>query len=149
MKLTTPEDWIAADRDNVWHPYSAIGADLPVYPVQSAQGVRLRLADGRQLIDGMSSWWCAIHGYNHPILNRAVEKQLADMAHVMFGGLTHGPAVRLAQQLVALTPDPLQTVFFADSGSVAVEGMYVPAAHPESYPCACGPPARPSDPRGR
>ncbi|MEN8800714.1 MAG: adenosylmethionine--8-amino-7-oxononanoate transaminase [Thiogranum sp.] len=121
MELSTQQDWLAADLDHVWHPYSAIGADLPVYPVQSARGVRLHLADGRELIDGMSSWWCAIHGYNHPVLNHAVEKQLADMAHVMFGGLTHRPAVELAQRLVALTPDPLQTVFFADSGSVAVE----------------------------
>ena len=112
MELTTHKDWVAADRDKVWHPYSAIGADLPVFPVQSAHGVRLRLADGRELIDGMSSWWCAIHGYNHPILNRAVEEQLADMSHVMFGGLTHRPAVELAQRLVELTPDPLQTVFF-------------------------------------
>jgi adenosylmethionine-8-amino-7-oxononanoate aminotransferase len=113
--------WVAADRDHVWHPYSAIGADLPVYPVQSAHGVRLRLADGRELIDGMASWWCAIHGYNHPHLNRAVEAQLVDMAHVMFGGLTHRPAVELAERLVSLTPDGLQSVFFADSGSVAVE----------------------------
>jgi adenosylmethionine-8-amino-7-oxononanoate aminotransferase len=121
MALSTQFDWIAADRDHVWHPYSAIGADLPVFPIQSAHGVRLRLLDGRELIDGMSSWWCAIHGYNHPRLNRAVEEQLADTAHVMFGGLTHRPAVELAQRLLALTPDPLQTVFFADSGSVAVE----------------------------
>jgi adenosylmethionine-8-amino-7-oxononanoate aminotransferase len=121
MALSTHKNWVATDRDHVWHPYSAIGADLPVFPVQSAQGVRLRLADGRELIDGMSSWWCAIHGYNHPVLNRAVQNQLADMAHVMFGGLTHRPAVELAQRLVALTAHPLQTVFFADSGSVAVE----------------------------
>jgi len=121
MGFTTHKDWVAVDRDHVWHPYSAIGADLAVFPVQSAHGVRLRLADGRELIDGMSSWWSAIHGYNHPQLNSALEKQLADMAHIMFGGLTHRPAVELAQRLVALTPDLLQTVFFSDSGSVAVE----------------------------
>jgi adenosylmethionine-8-amino-7-oxononanoate aminotransferase len=116
-----PEILMDLDRAHVWHPYSAVGADLPVFPVVSASGVRLRLADGRELIDGMSSWWCAIHGYNHPALNRAVEEQLRDMAHVMFGGLTHRPAVELAQCLVSLTPEPLQSVFFADSGSVSVE----------------------------
>ncbi len=115
------QPWIDYDREHVWHPYSAIGANLPVYPVASAQGVRLRLADGRELIDGMSSWWCAIHGYNHPEMNLALEKQLHSMAHVMFGGLTHQPAVELAEQLISLTPEPLQSVFFADSGSVAVE----------------------------
>ncbi len=113
--------WIEYDQQHVWHPYSAIGADLPLFPVVAAQGVRLELADGRELIDGMSSWWCAIHGYNHPELNRALEEQLHAMAHVMFGGLTHPPAVELAAQLIRLTPEPLQTVFFADSGSVAVE----------------------------
>jgi adenosylmethionine-8-amino-7-oxononanoate aminotransferase len=116
-----PDHWIHYDQQHVWHPYSAIGSGLPVYPVASAQGVRLKLADGRELIDGMSSWWCAIHGYNHPELNRALETQLKSMAHVMFGGLTHQPAVELARQLVELTPDPLQAVFFADSGSVSVE----------------------------
>jgi len=109
------------DGKHVWHPYSAIGADLPVYPVVSARGVRLKLADGRELIDGMASWWCVIHGYNHPQLNAAISEQLEDMAHVMFGGLTHPAAVDLAERLVALTPSPLQTVFFSDSGSVAVE----------------------------
>jgi adenosylmethionine-8-amino-7-oxononanoate aminotransferase len=113
--------WIAADRNHVWHPYSAVGADLPVFPIESASGVRLRLSDGRELIDGMASWWCAIHGYNHPVMNRALEEQLHRLAHVMFGGLTHRPAAELATRLVALTPEPLQTVFFADSGSVAVE----------------------------
>ena len=120
-KLSNKTDWTARDREIVWHPYSAIGADLPVFPVESAHGVRLRLADGRELIDGMSSWWCAIHGYNHPEMNRALAHQLESMAHVMFGGLTHRPAVELAEWLVKLTPEPLQTVFFADSGSVSVE----------------------------
>jgi len=89
--------------------------------VVSAQGVRLRLADGRELIDGMASWWCAIHGYRHPALDRALQDQLSQMAHVMFGGLTHEPAVRLAERLIGLTPAGLEAVFFADSGSVSVE----------------------------
>ena len=109
------------DQQHVWHPYSAIQADTPIYPVKSAQGVHITLMDGRVLIDGMSSWWSAIHGYNHPVLNQAIGTQLDDMAHIMFGGLTHQPAVDLAVQLVSITPEPLQTVFFADSGSVAVE----------------------------
>lgn len=109
------------DKHHVWHPYSAMGSDLPIYPVASAKGVRLRLTDGRELIDGMSSWWSAIHGYNHPEMNRALKAQLQKMSHVMFGGLTHQPAVELAAQLVALSPDDLQSVFFSDSGSVAVE----------------------------
>ena len=108
------------DKSHVWHPYARMGAG-PVYPVASARGVRLTLADGRQLIDGMASWWCAVHGYNHPVLNKALEDQLQDMAHVMFGGLTHAPAVKLARRLVEITPPPLEKVFFADSGSVAVE----------------------------
>ena len=94
---------------------------LPVYPVESAAGVRIRLRDGRELVDGMSSWWAAIHGYNHPVLNQALADQAGRMAHVMFGGLTHEPAVELARQLVALTPAPLTRVFFSDSGSVGVE----------------------------
>ena len=117
---TTP-DWVDLDRRHVWHPYSAIDSGLPVFPVESASGVRIRLADGRELIDGMSSWWSAIHGYNHPVLNQAIREQLESMAHVMFGGLTHRPAVELAGRLVEMTPRPLQTVFFADSGSVSVE----------------------------
>lgn len=109
------------DHQHIWHPYSAIQADTPIYPVKSAQGVHITLTDGRVLIDGMSSWWSAIHGYNHPVLNQAINTQLHDMAHIMFGGLTHQPAVDLALQLVEITPEPLQAVFFSDSGSVAVE----------------------------
>lgn len=109
------------DRQHIWHPYASMTDPIPVYPVASASGVRIRLDDGRELIDGMSSWWCAIHGYNHPALNAAIEEQLEKMAHVMFGGLTHAPAVALAEQLIHLTPDGLQHVFFADSGSVSVE----------------------------
>lgn len=109
------------DRQHIWHPYSALSSQLPVYPVVSAKGVRLKLADGRELIDGMASWWCAIHGYNHPQMNSALEQQLGKMAHVMFGGLTHQPAAELAERLIALTPEPLDAVFFSDSGSVSVE----------------------------
>jgi adenosylmethionine-8-amino-7-oxononanoate aminotransferase len=109
------------DRRHVWHPYSASPGAFAPLPVVSAQGVRLRLADGRELIDGMSSWWCAIHGYRHPLLDAALREQLERMAHVMFGGLTHEPAVRLAERLVEIAPEGLEHVFFADSGSVAVE----------------------------
>jgi adenosylmethionine-8-amino-7-oxononanoate aminotransferase len=115
------DDLLALDREHVWHPYASLPASLPSLPVLSAEGVRLRLADGRELVDGMSSWWCAIHGYRHPVLDSAVRHQLESMAHVMFGGLTHEPAVRLAERLVEITPNGLEHVFFADSGSVSVE----------------------------
>src|SRR5580704_7223337 len=117
-------DWdhlLALEREHVWHPYASLPAPLPSLPVVSAQGVRLRLADGRELIDGMSSWWCAVHGYRHPRLDAALRAQLDQVAHVMFGGLTHEPAVRLAERLIELAPDGLDRVFFSDSGSVAVE----------------------------
>jgi adenosylmethionine-8-amino-7-oxononanoate aminotransferase len=115
------ETLLALDRAHVWHPYASVTDPGPMFPVASAAGVRLRLTDGRELIDGMSSWWAAIHGYAHPVLDAAVRDQLADMAHVMFGGLTHEPAVRLARTLVEITPAPLNRVFFCDSGSVSVE----------------------------
>ncbi|MES9886360.1 MAG: aminotransferase class III-fold pyridoxal phosphate-dependent enzyme, partial [Candidatus Sedimenticola sp. 6PFRAG1] len=92
MPHSDTQQWIELDRKHVWHPYSAIGSDLPLFAVESASGVRIRLADGRELIDGMSSWWSAIHGYNHPDMNLAIEQQLSKMSHVMFGGLTHQPA---------------------------------------------------------
>ncbi len=115
------QDLLAADRAHVWHPYGPMPGRTPPLVVHSAAGVRLRLADGMQLVDGMSSWWASIHGYAHPVLDAAVHDQLKRMSHVMFGGLTHEPAVRLARRLVEITPEPLQHVFLADSGSVSVE----------------------------
>ena len=115
------ETMAAFDRDHLWHPYSAMRAADAVLPVVSARGVHLQLADGRQLVDGMSSWWAAIHGYNHPRINAAVARQLGHMAHVMFGGLTHPAAVELGRKLCAILPKGLDKVFFCDSGSVSVE----------------------------
>jgi len=114
-------DLLALDRAHVWHPYGPMPGLVEPLVVESAAGVRLRLADGRELVDGMSSWWAAIHGYRHPVLDRALADQAGRMSHVMFGGLTHEPAVRLATKLVEITPDPLQHVFLCDSGSVSVE----------------------------
>ena len=114
-------DNLIFDAEHIWHPYSSATMPSPIHEVSSAQGVRLTLADGREIIDGMSSWWSAIHGYNHPRLNQAAKQQIDNMSHVMFGGLTHSPAIELARKLISITAEPLQKVFFADSGSVSVE----------------------------
>lgn len=118
--MITPDD-LAFDRDHIWHPYTSMSAPLPVYPVTAAAGCELQLASGERLVDGMSAWWAAIHGYNHPRLNAAMKSQIDAMSHVMFGGITHPAAIALCRALVAMTPESLECVFLADSGSVAVE----------------------------
>ena len=119
--INNESDIIRKDQQYVWHPYSSLTDPIPAYEVTSAEGVYLNLQDGRQLIDGMASWWCAIHGYNHAVLNQAAKDQIDRMSHVMFGGITHSPAVTLCEKLVELTPAGLTKVFLSDSGSVSVE----------------------------
>jgi adenosylmethionine---8-amino-7-oxononanoate aminotransferase len=119
--MFSPQQLSELDRQRVWHPYAPMPGEQPPLVVTSASGVRLALADGTRLVDGMSSWWAAIHGYAHPVLDAAAREQLGRMSHVMFGGLTHEPAVRLADRLAALAPDGLEHVFLCDSGSVSVE----------------------------
>ncbi|MFD2473804.1 adenosylmethionine--8-amino-7-oxononanoate transaminase [Amycolatopsis silviterrae] len=116
-----PSELLALDAAHVWHPYAPMPGRVPPLLVEEASGVRLRLADGRELVDGMSSWWAAVHGYRHPVLDAALAEQAGRMSHVMFGGLTHEPAITLAKTLVDLTPDGLEHVFLCDSGSVSVE----------------------------
>ena len=121
MRYLDDANALAFDRKHIWHPYTSATDPLPTQLVESANGVRLMLSDGREVIDGMSSWWSAIHGYNHPRLNQAAKDQIDKMAHVMFGGITHRPAVDLCQSLIEITPENLQHVFLADSGSISVE----------------------------
>ena len=121
LNIAITTDDMAFDASHIWHPYSSTVNRNEMFPVVGADGVRLTLNDGRRLIDGMSSWWCIVHGYNHPDMNAALKRQVDQFSHVMFGGLTHKPAIDLARKLVDMTPEPIQTVFFADSGSVSVE----------------------------
>ncbi len=120
VNLQNP-DWYLNDQQFIWHPYSSFTSQAPLFPVESANGSKIKLSTGQELVDGMASWWCVIHGYNHPVITAAMKQQIDSLSHVMFGGLTHEPAAELAKKLVNITPEKLKTVFFSDSGSVSVE----------------------------
>ena len=115
------EQWLDYDNQHIWHPYSRIDRLDKNYPVVSARHCSIKLADGRVLVDGMSSWWAVIHGYNHPHIVSAIQEQATKLCHVMFGGFTHQPAIELGKKLIDITPKNLQQVFFSDSGSVSIE----------------------------
>ncbi|WP_320042544.1 adenosylmethionine--8-amino-7-oxononanoate transaminase [uncultured Desulfobacter sp.] len=119
--MNRAETYLAFDKQHIWHPYTSMANPIDAYMVKKAEGVHIHLADGRVLTDGMSSWWAAIHGYNHPVLNRALHEQIQNMSHIMFGGLTHEPACILSEKLISIVPQGLEHIFFSDSGSVAVE----------------------------
>jgi adenosylmethionine---8-amino-7-oxononanoate aminotransferase len=119
--MTISKQQLDFDAEHIWHPYTNLNKPTPTFGVESADGVYLHLSNGQKVIDGMSSWWSTIHGYNHPVLNQAITDQVHKMSHVMFGGLTHQPAIELSQQLLQMTDDKLEKVFLADSGSIAVE----------------------------
>lgn len=121
LTVNQQQSLLEFDKNNVWHPYTSMSDPLPSYLVESANGVHINLANGEQLVDGMSSWWSVLHGYNHPRINEAIQTQLAKMSHVMFGGLTHQSAIELCEKLINLTPKGLEKVFLSDSGSVSVE----------------------------